>query len=259
MASAGRQRYLVVYRVSSGGYRKEKPAYITKKSCFVNFVRAYNEFQRADPSSVCELRIIADNCTPELLEFVNRGKPPGTTVTETDHKNGAASFRDALDMATAEGVHDDCRVYFVEDDYLHTEGALEAIFEGLNVADFSTGYDHPDKYSAGTPLVANGAEEGSAVFLGKSGHFRATNSTTMTFAAKASTLRRCKPVMSRWVSGTHPHDFYMFLDLAACKQTRLVCTLPARSTHGETAFLAPHPFGGKPWEVIGRECVSRSR
>lgn len=89
------------------------------------------------------------------------------------------------------------------------------------------------------PLVENGAEKDSAVYLGKHCHYRRTASTTMTFAAKAATLLEARDDMVPFVDGTHPHDFYLFLCLAAFHGMRVVHTLPAVSTHGETAYLAP--------------------
>ena len=268
---------LVVYRISSGGYKKEKPDYITKESCLWNFVRCLQDYVSSRPNyaSRWQLRVICDNCSSSLRQFVSAttsALPSGrVTIVETSHGNGAASFRDGLAHATRPEYVDSCGVYFVEDDYLHTQGAIESILEGLSLADFSTGYDHPDKYGKmiskdgnlqqlpAVPLVSGGMERGGGVLLGRTGHFRVTNSTTMTFASTAGTLRKCKDTISRWVSGTHPHDFHMWLDLSQEQGSRLVCTLPARSTHGETRFLAPHPAGGLSWETVGREAEKRAR
>lgn len=265
-----------VYRISSGGYKKVKPSYITKETCLANFVKALTEFFFAKgPSHQWHLRLICDNCTPQLLQaaraIVAKLQDKVSVVT-TSHGNGAASFRDGMKFVLEDcPLHDECKVYFVEDDYLHTEGAIEAIFEGLNFADFSTGYDHPDKYGhrvepsgnvarlPAVPFVEKGAEKGTAVYLGRCGHFRRTNSTTMTFAAKVSTLRRCERTIRRWTSGTHPHDFHMFLDLSQEDSAAVVCTIPARSTHGETAYLASHPAGGKTWETIAAESRQKKK
>ena len=273
-APANDVRHLFVYRISSGGYKKEKPQYITKESCLNNFVKTLAEFA-AETKTGWRLRVICDNCQPELRTFVGQavGSLPEASVevVDTSHGNGAASFTDGLEFAIDVRFADDCKVYFVEDDYLHTEGAIEAIFEGWEHAEVATGYDHPDKYQRNVddkgkvnplpavPLVKKGAEEGSAVFLGRSGHFRRTNSTTMTFAATCGTLRRCERTIRRWTCGTHPHDFYMFLDLSHADSCSLVCTLPARSTHGETRFLSPHPHGGQTWESIGRASLRKAK
>lgn len=117
---------------------------------------------------------------------------------------------------------------------------------------FATGYDHPDKYMRTvtadgivrplpkTDLVEdNGAELDSAVFLGRLSHYRVTNSTTMTFAARVSTLRAVAADMADFVDGTHPSDYHMFLALRVLNEMRVATVLPGCSTHGETAFLGP--------------------
>lgn len=264
-------RFLAVYRISSGGYAKQKPAYITKQSCLTNFLESWKLFVCSQPRGLCRLHVIADNCSESLFRFVQSSVPRvGVHVERTSFGNGAASFRRGVELASSADYDDDCRVYFVEDDYLHKEDAIACIFQGLDVCDFCTGYDHPDKYGArfgpegqrlvveGIPLVQRGAEQGTKVYLGRSCHYRTSNSTTMTFACKCSTLRRAKNTMNRWISGSHPHDFQMFLDLIQTQGFELCVTLPARSTHGETAFLAPN-FEGDSWENIGKGAVLKSK
>jgi outer membrane scaffolding protein for murein synthesis (MipA/OmpV family) len=60
-------------------------------------------------------------------------------------------------------------------------------------ASFVSLYDHPDKYlppsQGGNPYCEGGAED-TRVYLTKSTHWKITNSTTMTFAATVSTLKK---------------------------------------------------------------------
>ena len=65
-----------------------------------------------------------------------------------------------------------------------------------------------------------------------------TNSTTMTLAAKVSTLKRVESILRKWTSETHPNDFQMFIELR--NQGELLITpIPGYATHGETAWLSP--------------------
>ena len=66
-----------------------------------------------------------------------------------------------------------------------------------------------------------------------------TNSTTMTFAAKVSTLKRVEPILRKHTSGSHPNDFQMFLELREMGEL-LTTPIPGYSTHGETSWLSPH-------------------
>ena len=93
----------------------------------------------------------------------------------------------------------------------------------------------PEK--GGNPYCVGGAED-TRVYLTDSCHWKITNSTTMTFAAKVSTLKRVEPTLRKWTSGVHPDDFKMFLDLRSQNEL-LITPIPGFATHGETAWLSP--------------------
>ena len=106
---------------------------------------------------------------------------------------------------------------------------------------YISGYDHPDKYlnreSGGNPYIEDGGEV-TRVTKSKSCHWKITNSTTMTLAAKVRTLKRVEPILRKWTLGTHPNDFQMFMELRNQGEL-LVTPLPGYATHGETAWLSP--------------------
>ena len=89
----------------------------------------------------------------------------------------------------------------------------------------------------GNPYCEGGAED-TRVYLTSSSHWKITNSTTMTFASKVSTLKRVEPILRKWTAGIHPDDFQMFLDLRSQNEL-LITPIPGYSTHGETAWLSP--------------------
>ena len=154
--------------------------------------------------------------------------------------HGAGTFNLALDEALK--YNDDDIVYFIENDYIHKPDSAKIIREGFELgASFVALYDHPDKYldpsKGGNPYCVGGAED-TRVYLTDSCHWKITNSTTMTFAAKVSTLKRVETTLRKHTSGTHPNDFQMFLELR--QQGELLITpLPGYATHGETAWLSP--------------------
>ena len=161
-------------------------------------------------------------------------------ILYTEKGNGAATFNLALDEALT--YDDDEIVYFIENDYLHKPGSQKIIQEAFELgASFVSLYDHPDKYMApskgGNPYCEGGAED-TRVYLTDSCHWKITNSTTMTFAAKVSTLKRTEETLRKWTSESHPNDFQMFLDLRAQKEL-LITPIPGLATHGETAWLSP--------------------
>lgn len=219
----------IIYRISDTGYNKVKPSYIDNEKCLRNAVEVFKD---------ADWTIIADNCSPETLTMIEDITDCNIEIVSVGH--GAGTFNLALDRALE--YKDDEIVYFIENDYLHKSGSYEALKEGLDLgAAFASLYDHPDKYldprKGGNPYCEGGAED-TRVYLTDSCHWKITNSTTMTFAAKVSTLKRTEEVLRKHTSTTHPNDFHMFLELRQ-KGELLVTSIPGYSTHGETAWLTP--------------------
>lgn len=220
----------IIYRISDAGYNKVKPDYITNEKCLKNFVGIFGWEN---------LHIIADNVSEEtnlmMLKYV-----PQSCIEYVEVGHGAGTFNLALDYAL---MHpEDEIIYFVENDYLHTQDAKEVLKDGFKLgASYVSLYDHPDKYLSpergGNPYCNGGAED-TRVYLTKTSHWKITNSTTMTFAAKVATLQEDDKVLREFTSGTHPNDFQMFLKLRELNKL-LITPIPGRSTHGETAWLSP--------------------
>ena len=220
----------IIYRISEAGYNKVKPDYINNEACLKN---ATKEFKDANWS------ILADNVSAETNDMIQRYHPR-SEISYLEMGNGAATFNVALNEALT--YNDDEIVYFLENDYLHKPGSQKILLEGFDLgADFVSLYDHPDKYmdpnEGGNPYC-EGRSETTRVYLTDSVHWKITNSTTMTFAAKVSTLKNCEETLRKHTSGTHPNDFQMFLDLVMDKKY-LVTPIPGYATHGETAWLSP--------------------
>jgi hypothetical protein len=228
----------IIYRISDGSHKKDKLPNATKQHCLENACKVF---------SGADLRILADNCGADTLQWLGR---IGAPVEQTSLGN-AGTFRFALKLAT-ESMTDEDIVYFLEDDYLHLPLAPKAIEEGLTIADYVTLYDHPDKYwnradGGPNPLVRHGGER-SRVLLTPSTHWKLTNSTTMTFAARVRVLREDLPVWMRYTRTRIPHDFWAFRHLLWGRRwtslflregRRLVSPIPALATHAELAYLAP--------------------
>ncbi len=215
----------VFYRLSDGGYAKEKPSYVDNEKCLTNFISVFkNE----------NITIIADNVKDETYDWLS---DLNLNIERTKLGSGAQSFNHVLNKAL--DLNDDSVVYFVEDDYLHRKNSPKVLLEGMGLgSDYVTLYDHPDKFINGiNPYVSDGGEE-TKVFLTDSCHWKFTNSTTMTFATNVKTLKDDEEIIRKWTTGTHPNDFEMFIELRN-KGKSLVSPLPGYSTHGETAFLSP--------------------
>jgi hypothetical protein len=218
----------VIYRISDTGYQKEKPDYISNQNCFENALRTFNK---------ANWWVIADNVGDETSGFLHSKLK---TIEYVSVGHGAGTFNLALNIAL--NLPDNEIVYFLENDYLHKPEADKILEDGFNLGfDYITLYDHPDKYlnpfEGGNPFCSGRAED-TRVYLGEYCHFKLTNSTTMTFAAKVKTLKEDESILRKWTKDTHPYDFQMFMELKQ-KGRRLASSIPGYSTHGETQWLTP--------------------
>jgi hypothetical protein len=222
----------IIYRISDSGYSKVKPDYITNENCLKNFCNVFFDY-------IHDIHILADNCSDATISMIKKYIDP-ININKVSVGHGAGTFNLALDKALK--LNDDEIVYFVENDYLHKPKSPELIKEGLSLgAAFVSLYDHPDKYldpsKGGNPYCSGGAED-TRVYLTESCHWKITNSTTMTFATTVATLKKCESILRTYTSGTYPEDFKMFLELRSQNEL-LISSIPAYSTHGETAWLSP--------------------
>ena len=220
----------IIYRISDAGYKKEKPEYINNEKCLANATKVFKD---------AEWHIIADNCSDTTISMIQQYQPEIETVSVG---HGAGTFNLALEGAVAGEWADEEIVYFIENDYLHKPESQKILEEGFSLgASFVALYDHPDKYldprNGGNPYCEGGGED-TRVYLTDSCHWKITNSTTMTFAAKVSTLKRVEPILRKHTSDTHPNDFQMFLELRELGEL-LITPLPGYATHGESNWLSP--------------------
>jgi hypothetical protein len=219
----------IIYRISDAGYNKVKPDYINNENCLKNFCNVFF-------NNIWDIHVIADNISEQtqnmICKYIDKSQ-----ITYVSIGHGAGTFNLALDEALK--GNDDEIVYFVENDYLHKPGSEKILNEGFSLGyDYVSLYDHPDKYINGAnPFVEDGGEV-TRLMLTDSCHWKLTNSTTMTFAARVSTLKQDEAILREFTSGTHPNDFQMFLALRE-KQHGLITPVPGYSTHGETAWLSP--------------------
>jgi hypothetical protein len=219
----------IIYRISDAGYNKVKPNYINNENCLVNALEVFSNQ---------EWLIIADNCSQDTLDMIFSHYSGEIKICSVGH--GAGTFNMALDYAMH--LPDSEVVYFLENDYLHLSNSHKAIYDALLLgADYVTLYDHPDKYmrreQGGNPFVQEDNAEQTKVYLGKNNHWKLTNSTTMTFAARVSTLKKDEALIRKYTSGTHPNDFEMFTELI--QFNKLFSPIPSYATHGETQWLSP--------------------
>lgn len=219
----------IYYRISDRGKTIGKPEFINNKLCLENFIRVFN--------NDVDITFVADNCNESTIEWLETF---GKEIVRTSLGN-AASCLYTLDLALSRARDDTQYVYFVEADYLHRPDSQKVLMEGLERFEYVTLYDHPDKYMLPSPNpFVQGGGEATKVYLTASTHWKQTNSTTMTFAAKVSTLRADRDVFAQYCTKRNiPDDFRCFVELTKHKGRKLVSPIPGYSTHGESMYLSP--------------------
>lgn len=239
----------IFYRISDNGYKnKIKPEYITKYNCLKNALDIFK-------GNNVYFKVYIDSCIEETEKMIHSlcdNRENTEVININIHSNGY-SFRKVYEDAIS-SLSDDDLVYFLEDDYLHLENALECLRNAAqwNYTDYITLYDHPDKYdncAYGVNPHCKEFGEHTMVFKTDKHHWKITNSTTMTFAAFVDVLKRDQDIFWKWTEGGYPHDFEIFITLLKEKKY-LSSPIPSLSTHGETKFLAPFI---KWWEIAKSE------
>jgi len=221
----------VFYRISDAGNQKDKPNYVhDKKKMFSHFIKRFKNN---------DVYVFADNVSEDMYCFLKTTHNP-FKVFRTSLGN-AGSFMHTVDFAL-KYFQDSDKIYFAEDDYIYVEKAPQIIEQGLEIAEYSSGYDHPDKYinfkeGGPNPFIEKGGEA-TRVMITEGSHWKLTNSCCMTFATTVRTLRQDYDVFKTACLDKHPDDFAIFRNLIQSKNRTLVSCIPAVSTHGETQWLA---------------------
>ena len=246
----------VYYRISDKGNPKAKLANADKISCLKNAIKEFGSGN---------IKVIADNCNDATIAFL---KKEGLDFTLTSLGNSKSFV--FMAERIVESLDPEDAVYLLEDDYLHLQGAEKLLEEGLEIADYVTLYDHPDKYRLsadhGSPYNIGNLYP-RRMFVTKSRHWIQIRSTTMTFACKVKTLRDDLPVWRKYTCSRNPKDFRAFMTLTVNepnialaflaqgkkryffqimrnwlsrkRMRKIVSPVPAGSTHAELQYLAP--------------------
>jgi hypothetical protein len=137
----------VVYRTAGVEKRTSRPSFYSKQLCATSLVRSFEQVDRAS------LTVISDgerSAAVPILELLTQD------VLTTKQRGNSASYLRAIETALERWPDSDW-VYFVEDDYLHTEDALACLAESTtsfpDSISYASLYEHPGSYAAGRRRV----------------------------------------------------------------------------------------------------------
>ena len=222
--------------VSANSVGKSRPDWFSRENCFANLLKTTSKHKDV------EITIMFDG-EPSNDHFINKYSSSYSNLVTKKGGDDAKSFLNVVNYVAEQNHSEDDIVYFLEDDYMHTNNWVDIMLEGFDSmsVDYITLYDHNDKYFLS---MYEGLE--STILVTPSTHWRTTPSTTNTYACKFSTFQKHLDI----------HKEYCDLDRGFCddhnKFTRLwkegsnlISSIPGCSTHVETEYLSPVVNWGK--------------
>src|SRR6185312_15403774 len=232
----------IIYRACTADKISTRPRYYSKPICLRTLLGA------ARQAEIGRFVLIFDGLEEsEVIDECLLGYP-ATELRRLYAVGNTASFMAAYELAVS--FPDDDIIYFVEDDYLHTELSLVklgAAFDDIREADYVTLYDHPVRYLAEYAGGIDISHRDTRMFIAGGHHWRSQESTCMTFASRVSTLKEDRTLFERHLAGHEvPPDREVFrhlqglLGYEADSPTRLLLgPVPSLATHCHVDWLAP--------------------
>jgi len=211
-------------KFSANSANKQRPEWFDREKIFDTFQKTFTD----------DIKYTAfyDVASGEDHFIFNKG----VDIVETDAGGEAKSFTNLLKYVDTQDYDDNDIIYLVEDDYIHQEGWVGILQEGVETirADYFTLYDHPDKYYL--PMYENLQ---SKIITAESSYWRTTPSTTCTFACKFKTLKKYMDVHLEFCSGDYTRDHDMFQHLWSIGSNLISC-MPGMASHVEDNMLSSY-------------------
>jgi hypothetical protein len=225
-----------------------RPDWATRVACLRNFLREFGTrnvgimLDRVDT----ELLAAVGRCVDEAVAADGGAGAAGPPRMLRTNVGNAGSFAMAVNVLTSPGVFDvkpGDYVYVVDDDVVHAPGARAKLLLGLQVAEYVSLWDAPDKYRAGGEqcrILLTPDPASSARVL----HWKTTASTGTTFAARMDALARDRPRVAERLGDPagDPDMAGLWSDIlagATASGTRIVTPLPGAASHTRPALATP--------------------
>lgn len=216
---------------------KARPNYFSREKCFLNLVKTLGNNKEV------EHHILFDG---DMTGHFLSNYSCLSNLVQLNSGSGAKSFVDSVEFALSLNTNDEDIIYFLEDDYLHRDGWVNALTEGLSIGDscWVSLYDAKDKYYSKLPDNLKPEYRQYENYISKitytpSNHWRTACSTTDTFALKVKNLKKYKDIITKWSKITsYSLDHNRGLELNNIGLT-LWTPMPGYSTHMEPAYMSP--------------------
>ena len=218
--------------MTPASFKHIRPKWFCKKKAFKSFCDALDETPGID------VKVLHDGDGTELLNFIRLQNLP-IIPNKCNAKSNYGSLIETFHMADEAFRNGYESVYFVEDDYLHTDWALDTIFKGAETFGLVTGFDHLDRYIRDDDISFG--KEHIAFSRKTNCHWRTAESTTCTWACNKDTWYKIREDVYHY--GLQDRNLFRAL---YNKGIRLWTPIPGVSTTLDYTTFSP----GVDWEKI---------
>jgi hypothetical protein len=229
---------IATYLISTNKKRSQlKVPFASKEYCLKNFLNVFKNER---------IIIFADNCDEETLDYL---LSLDLEVHTGSYGYNYAQIEVYKKIKSLNLPYDEI-IYCSEDDYIHKDNSPELIKDGLNIADYVTLYDHPDKY---TKLYRFG--ESVKVRRTFYRHWKNTISSCMTFGFKYKTLVEDFDILTNLPNSG---DHQMFINLKQ-KERFLYSAIPGAACQMDNFMNADNSNNTEKWaiEILINEGLSQ--
>ncbi|MEA3357469.1 MAG: hypothetical protein U9Q67_03470 [Patescibacteria group bacterium] len=231
----------ILYRASDCENPKVRPSYFSKALCLKSLIQSIQQITNYRFSFYYDSPVVPEEFS-RILKKIN------SPVIKLPNLGNSGSFwhvyKDAIEIPPEDWV------YFVEDDYIHKEDSIKKLTECINhieVADYITLFDHPVRYATDDHFGLDVPHRNNTIYITESHHWRTQESTCMTFAAKAKTLKKDYDIFNKYICKTDaPEDRELFKRLQGLPGYEngspfrtLIGPIPSLSTHCHIPWMAP--------------------
>ena len=207
---------------TSGNDNRGRPQGFDFEKCFINLLDTIKDTN-------VELHIVFDGNIES--NFINKYKDQFITH-QIKAGNDQSSFSQTYSLAKDTPIGESDLIYFLENDYLHTQGwvnKLIELFSTYKLLHYVSLYDHNDKY-----FLPQYEDLVSKIFVTENHHWRTTPSTCGSFIITSELLEQDYDFLTS-VEGDHNK----FLQLGEERNRMVITPIPGLSTHCMEGLMSP--------------------
>jgi hypothetical protein len=203
-----------------GRYR---PLWFNYENCFKNLLYTIKNYNNIN------LTLALDG---DINQDFTKNYQDKFTLFSTNYKSSLFSYRALLEYIKDQKMESNDLIYFLENDYLHTDNWVDKIIELYSTfsdLDYISLYDHNDKYFL--PMYDDLV---SKIVTTRTHHWRTTPSTCGSFIINRKRFEEDYDIQS-----THVGDHNTFLYLNEHRNRFVLTPIPGLSTHCMENLMSP--------------------